>query len=109
MLLARVAGEIDGATAGELRDALSRRLTNRGPGLVLDLSEATYVDSAGIEFLFDIARRLRTRGQRLGLVVPAEAPMRRILDLCAVDQVASLDVTLEAAIEGLSQASRREQ
>jgi len=88
-------------TALELRDGLSRRLTNVGPGLILDLSEATYLDSAGIEFLFDLARRLRTSGQRLCLVVPARAPMRRVLDLCDIDEIASMDVTVDAAVEGL--------
>jgi anti-sigma B factor antagonist len=94
-----VKGEVDSVTAGELRDALSRRLTNAGPLLILDLSEATYLDSAGIEFLFDLADRLRTSGQRLCLVVPAKAPMRRVLDLCDIDQVASTDVTVDAAME----------
>jgi anti-anti-sigma factor len=101
VLVGCVEGEIDSANAGELRDALSRRLTNSGPGLILDLSEATYLDSAGIEFLFDLARRLRTHSQRLRLVVPANAPMRRVLDLCGIEQVTPVDVTVDAAIEGM--------
>jgi anti-sigma B factor antagonist len=100
-VIAHVEGEVDSVTAGELRDGLSRRLTNVGPGLILDLSGSTYLDSAGIEFLFDLARRLRTRGQRLRLVVPAKAPMRRVLDLCGVDEVARMDTTLDAAVDGL--------
>ena len=73
-MVARVAGDIDSVTSGELRHGVSRRLTNVVPGLILDLTEATYVDSAGIEFLFDLAERLRSRGQRLRLVVPLEGP-----------------------------------
>ena len=63
VMVARVAGDIDSVTSGELRHGVSRRLTNVVPGLILDLTEATYVDSAGIEFLFDLAERLRSRGQ----------------------------------------------
>jgi anti-anti-sigma factor len=95
----RIRGEIESANADELRAALAGRLTNDTKGLVLDLSEATYLDSAGIELLFDLARRLRTHRQPLGLVVPKEAPMRRVLDLCDVEQAAPMDTTVEAALE----------
>ena len=97
-IVARVAGEIDSVTSGELRDGLSRRLTNTAPGLILDLSEATYVDSAGIEFLFDLAQRLRTRGQYLRLVVPPGAPMRRVFDLCGVESVIDMHPTFDDAL-----------
>ena len=105
VVVARLAGEIDSVTSGELREALSRALTNIGPGLVLDLTEATYVDSAGIEFLFDLARRLRSRGQRLRLVVPAGAPMRRVFALCGIEKTMDVEVTLDAAIDSLREQS----
>ena len=107
-MVARVAGDIDSVTSGELRDGLSRRLTNLAPGLILDLTEATYVDSAGIAFLFDLAQRVRTRGQELRLVVPADAYMRRVLDLCGIESVMAVDPTLEAAIDGMGQQSSPE-
>ena len=107
-LIARVAGEIDSVTSGELRDGLSRRLTNLAPGLILDLTEATYIDSAGIAFLFDLAQRLRTRGQQLRLVVPADAHMRRILDLCGIDSAMAVDATLDEAVDGIRRQSSPE-
>jgi anti-anti-sigma factor len=101
VLVGRIEGEIESINADQLRGALSTRLTNDAPGLVLDLSQAAYLDSAGVELLFDLARRLRTHRQRLRLVVPAEAPMRRVLDLCDIEEVAPMDATVEAAIEVL--------
>jgi anti-anti-sigma factor len=106
VLIARVEGEIESVNADQLRTALARRLTNASAGLVLDLTEAAYLDSAGIELLFDLARRLRTHRQRIRLVVPIAAPMRRVLDLCDIEEVAPMDATAEAAIESLRQASR---
>jgi len=103
VLVAHIEGEIESVNADQLRTALARRLANDTAGLVLDLTEAAYLDSAGIELLFDLARRLRTHRQRLRLVVPAAAPMRRVLDLCDIEEVAPMDATLEAAIEGLRQ------
>jgi anti-anti-sigma factor len=99
VVVGRLAGEIDSRYTGDLREALSRRLTNRSRGLVLDISDVSYLDSAGIEFLFDLARRLRTHRQVLRLEVPAGAPMRRVLDLCGIDQAIALDVTAEVAID----------
>ncbi len=101
VLVGRIEGEIESVNADQLRGALGQRLTNESSGLVLDLTQAAYLDSAGVELLFDLARRLRTHRQRLRLVVPAEAPMRRVLDLCDIQEVAPMDATVEAAIEVL--------
>jgi anti-anti-sigma factor len=105
VLVGRIEGEIESINADQLRAALGRRLTNESPGLVLDLTEAAYLDSAGVELLFDLARRLRTHRQRLRLVVPVAAPMRRVLDLCDIEGVAPMDATVEAAVEVLRRPS----
>jgi len=105
VVVGRVVGEIDSANADELRRALARRLRNDSLGLVLDLSSTSYLDSAAIELLFDLARRLRAHRQRLCLVVPASAPMRRVLDLCEIDTVAEIDETIEGAFGTMREKS----
>jgi anti-anti-sigma factor len=101
VLIARVEGEIESANAGELRAALADRLRHDSTGMVFDLSRTSYLDSAGVELLFDLARRMRTHRQPLRLVVPIGAPMRRVLDLCDIDDAAPLDATVDAALEAL--------
>jgi anti-anti-sigma factor len=105
VVVGRVAGEVESVNAEELSTALATRLTSEAAGLVIDLSQVTYLDSAGIELLFDLARRLRTHRQRLRLVVPADAPMRRVLELCDIDRAAPIDATVEAALEGFREPS----
>lgn len=105
VVVGRIVGEIESANADELRRALARRLRNDSAGLVLDLSSTSYLDSAAIELLFDLARRLRTHRQRLCLVVPASAPMRRVLDLCEIDTVAEIDETIEEAFGTMREKS----
>ena len=105
VVVGRVAGEIESVNAQEMSNALAARLTNEVAGLVIDLSQVTYLDSAGIELLFDLARRLRTHRQRLRLVLPVDAPMRRVLELCDIARAAPIDATVEAALEEFSEPS----
>lgn len=102
IVLGRVEGEIESVNADEMSAALASQLTADKAGLVIDLSGVSYLDSAGIELLFDLARRLRTHRQRLRLVVPTDAPMRRVLELCDIQRAAPIDATVESALEGMS-------
>ena len=71
LLVASLAGEVDMTNAALVREELSSAVPNQARGLVLDLSEARYLDSAAIEVLFELSRRLVRRRQQLRLVVPA--------------------------------------
>jgi anti-anti-sigma factor len=104
VVVGHVQGEIESANAAEMSAALAGQLTSDRAGLVIDLTRVTYLDSAGIELLFDLARRLRTHRQRLRLVVPSDAPMRRVLELCDIDRAAPIDATVDAALRGLGEA-----
>ena len=76
-----LSGEIDISNAAHLARAIKGSVSNLDHGLILDLSRVTYVDSAGIKVLFDLARRLKDHQQRLVLVVPEGAGVRRSLAL----------------------------
>ena len=103
VLIATVDGEIDSSNAAEFRLALSERLPSASSALVLDLSEVTYLDSSGIHLLFELGRRLAARRQALRLVVPDGSPMRRVLELCAVDAVAPMDPEIESSLRALAE------
>ena len=60
--VARVAGEVDLANATRLRQELLALVTDEAVGLVVDVTEVPYADSAGIKVLFDVARDLRAGG-----------------------------------------------
>lgn len=96
-VLATIVGEIDGSNASEVRRAVADNVPSSVRLLLLDLSETSYIDSAGVELIFDLARRLSARRQTLGLVVPAGSGVRRVLDLCDVASVAVLHSTLADA------------
>jgi len=99
LVVARLSGEVDMTNAGWARDELARAVPNEASGLVVDLAETRYLDSAGIEVVFELARRLRRRRQSLALVVPEGSPLRRVLDITEVGSVAAIHPSLEAALE----------
>jgi anti-sigma B factor antagonist len=97
VLVARIAGEVDGSNAVELGRALGEKLPSSAHGLVVDLGAVAYMDSAGVELLFGLARRLGDRRQRLGLSVPAGAPVRRVLEICDIGSIAPMEESPDAA------------
>lgn len=108
IVIATVAGEVDSSNASELRLALSDRLPSAARALVLDLSGVSYLDSSGIQLVFELGRRLSARRQMMRLVVPPGAPMRRVLELCDVRATAPMDAAIDESVRAISDAAASE-
>jgi anti-anti-sigma factor len=98
MVVAHLGGEVDMTNATYLRDELLASMPNDALALVIDLSGCRYLDSAGIEVLFDMARRLRRRRQELRLALPPGSPLKRLLELTEVASTALIYETLDGAL-----------
>jgi anti-anti-sigma factor len=98
VVVARLTGEVDMTNSTYVGEELTKSVPNEAPALVVDLSETRYIDSAAIELLFDLSRRLARRRQELKLVLPAGSPLRRVLTLTEISSVAPVHETLEAAL-----------
>lgn len=96
--VATLEGDVDMGNARDLRKSLLAGVGNDAPGLVLDLSRTTYLDSAGVHVVFDLARKLHARQQQLHVVVPAGAAIRRVLVLTNVSAVARMHETVDDAL-----------
>ena len=97
-VIAHVAGEIDMTNATHLRDELLGSMPNDALTLVIDLERCRYLDSAAIEVLFDLSRRLGRRRQDLRLVLPDGSPLSRVLELTDVGSAAPIHGTLDSAL-----------
>ena len=102
LIVVRIAGEIDSSNATELGHALLEHLSNTVRGMVLDITEVSYLDSTGIAFIFEVARALEARRQALRIAVARDGPVRRVLDLCAVGALAPLDDDSASSIDALT-------
>jgi anti-sigma B factor antagonist len=103
--VARLDGDIDISNAQDLGDALAAVVSSRALGLVVDLTELDYLDSAGVHLLIDLAGRLRTRRQELHVVAPADAPLRTVLDITAVHRRVPLHERVADAVRALRGAA----
>jgi anti-sigma B factor antagonist len=97
-VVAQLNGEVDMTNAAFVREELLGAVPNDVIALVVDLSGCRYLDSAGIEVLFDLSRRLARRRQELRLVVPEGSPLGRVLALTDVASVAPVHASLQSAL-----------
>jgi anti-anti-sigma factor len=97
-VVARLSGEVDMSNATYVREQLLASMPNDALALVLDISGTRYLDSAAIEVLFDVSRRLGRRRQDLRLVMPPDSPLKRVIQLTEVHTAAPVYESLEAAL-----------
>ena len=98
LTIARVQGEIDASNTAWIGSRLRALLTNHSDALAVDLSETTYLDSAGIALLFALGDELRLHQQRLHLIVTDGSPIKRMVALTGLDQAVRTHPTLDAAL-----------
>jgi anti-sigma B factor antagonist len=84
-----VHGQADLHTAPELRRAITAALDDGAAGLVVDLSEATFIDSMTLGVLLSAVKRLRPSGGKVG-VVCVDPHIRRVFEITLLDRVFSL-------------------
>lgn len=82
---ARIAGDIDMSNVQQIRDAIGRATSNQAIGLVLDLTDVDYLDSAGIHLIYTLRSSLRSHGQKLALIIPENSVINDALRLAGMD------------------------
>jgi anti-anti-sigma factor len=97
VVVAGLTGEIDLSNAAEITSTLLRGVPNEALGLVIDLSEVSYLDSAGVRMLAELDHRLGWRAQVLRVVAPEASRSRRVLEIAGLERVLSIDITVDAA------------
>src|SRR4051794_28658973 len=111
-----VHGELVGRSADALFTAVDDVLQGGAPGVIVDLSDSAFMDSTGIAALiacWRVATSSRsgrssangTRARQLGLVLPAEAHMRRVLQMRGIDHLFAVAPSRDQTFSRLGVAS----
>lgn len=92
-------GEVDLDTAPRLREAIAVALDEAADGAcVVDLTGVTYLGSAGLTALVDATREAAARQEPLRIVVDANRPVIRPIEITGLDQVLNLYHSVEEAL-----------
>jgi len=104
--VAHIVGEVDIANAATLQSEISDTVGNTAFGLVVDLTDTEYFDSAGIRMLFELRKRLSGRRQSLRVVVPRDSVIITALLVTEVDQIIPIDQTVADSLEAIAADGR---
>ena len=91
-----VTGEIDVATAPQLRECLHRVIAEGGSTVVLDILGVTFLDSTALGVLVGALKRCRELGGDLHVVV-ADPRIVKIFEITGLTNVFTITDSLEAA------------
>jgi anti-sigma B factor antagonist len=101
VVVARLRGEIDMSNAENIGSAVLEATGNDALGVVLDLSDVDYLDSAGIYVVFGMRTRLKARGQLMRLVIPDGSPVDDALRLAGVQRHVDVADSVSNAVQAV--------
>jgi anti-sigma B factor antagonist len=100
--VASLEGEIDLSNAADLLARLLAGVSNRSHSVILDLTETSYLDSAGVRLVFEARRALAERRQRLRVVAPPNTFVADVLDATGLGDAITIHRSLADALDAAS-------
>jgi anti-sigma B factor antagonist len=98
-----VGGEIDLYTVSRFDRALQEAIGRATRAVVVDLTDLSYIDSAGLSTLLNAHRSLSERNAVLYVVAPPGRPgVCRVLEITRLDRVVKRRSTVDEAIRELT-------
>lgn len=98
-----ISGELDQATAGELREPLQEAIAGGTRAVMIDMQNCGFIDSTGLGVIVEAWKSLEERnGAAAGLSICCPEPeVRRLLEVTGLDQAIAIRDTREEAIAAL--------
>jgi anti-sigma B factor antagonist len=101
-----VRGELDSYTGPALKEALVAAAEAGRVRLIVDLTEATYMDESAIGALTAVFKRVRLRGGVLA-IVNVDERIAALLELTGLDQIFTVVATREQAVQAVAGTETR--
>ena len=95
--LLAVSGELDLATAPDLRERLAALVDAGTTSIVVDLRDVTFMDSIGLAAIVQARSRLRANG-RLALVVAPGSYAELVLEIAGMPRALAIFADRESAV-----------
>jgi anti-sigma B factor antagonist len=101
-----ISGELDQASAEQLRAPLQTEIGNGARSIVIDMTKCGFIDSTGLGVIVEAWKQLQERnGNSAGFAICCPEPeVRRLLEVTGLDQAIAIRSTREEAIAALKPA-----
>ena len=96
----RITGEVDQATARQLREPIQKAIDSGTRAMMVDMTDCGFIDSTGLAVIVDAWKQLQERdgGQAAFAICCPEPEVRRLLEVTGLDQAIAVRDTPEEAI-----------
>lgn len=100
-VVATLSGDIDVAEVDRVNSQILAEVDNDVRVIVVDLTHVTYLDSTGIQMMFDLIRRFHSARQAVGIVVPETSPLSTLLKITHVHEACPVAPTVDECFQTL--------
>jgi anti-anti-sigma factor len=100
-VVAIITGEVDMSNATSVRQQVAGSVTPGDDAVIVDMSELSFMDSAGLHGVIELSTVLAERRQRLLLCVPHDSPIARAIEIIGLPQAVSVHADRAAAMEAV--------
>jgi anti-sigma B factor antagonist len=104
VIVARMPVEVEITQAPMLRGRLTQAVENRDLGLVVDLSATEYLDSSGVNMLFEIGEGLAARQLQMAIVMPRGGLVERVVSIVDLGSAIPIHRDVESAVDEIRNA-----
>ncbi|WP_026126853.1 STAS domain-containing protein [Nocardiopsis xinjiangensis] len=107
-VIVAIEGELDIATADDLREHVQQAMDEHGPWLILDLSALDFMDSSGLNVIISTYRSVREAGGSLSLAALNER-VTKVVRLVGLHRQVPVHQNVAAAVSAMDALEAKSQ
>jgi len=107
-VIVAIEGELDIATADDLREHVQQAMDEHGPWLILDLSALDFMDSSGLNVIISTYRSVREAGGSLSLAALNER-VTKVVRLFGLHRQVPVHQNVTAAVSAMDALEAKSQ
>lgn len=100
-VVAILTGEVDMSNATSVRQQIAESVTPDDDAVIIDMSELSFIDSAGLHALIELGTVLDERRQKLLLCLPPGSTIRRAIEIIGLPHAVSVYSDRSEAMEAV--------
>jgi anti-sigma B factor antagonist len=100
-VVAILTGEIDMSNATSVRQQIAESVTPDDDAVIIDMSQLSFIDSAGLHAMIELGTVLDERRQQLLLCLPSKSTIRRAIEIIGLPHAVSVYADRGEAMEAV--------